>query len=69
MLEKGAGNDLIWPPNSIGASASRKMSSPRVRITTLSGGPASTGRTRTRSVTRTEREPGAERDDEAPAST
>ena len=36
--ENGAGKDFTWPPKSIGASASRKMSSPSVRMTTLSAG-------------------------------
>ncbi len=48
--ENAAGKDLTWPPNNIGASASRKMSSPSVRITTLSAGRDSTGLTRSRST-------------------
>ena len=51
MRENGAGKDCVWPPKSIGATASRRMSTPRLRITAFSGGRDFTGLTSTRSVT------------------
>ena len=59
MRENGAGNDCTCAPKSMGASASRKMSKPSVRITALSAGRDSTGRTSTRSVTAPSARPAA----------